>query len=45
VSSSRQFTHRVDADLPEATRLASTFQTWWPAILMALTEQVSNART
>ena len=35
----------LDAQLPEATRLAGTIQTWWPAILVALTEQVSNART
>jgi transposase len=35
----------IDAQLPEATRLAGTIQTWWPAILVALTERVSNART
>ena len=35
----------IDAQLPEATRLARTIQTWWPAILVALTERVSNART
>ena len=35
----------IDADMPEATRLATTIQTWWPAILVALTEQVTNART
>ena len=35
----------IDARLPEATRLAETIQTWWPAILVALTEDVSNART
>jgi hypothetical protein len=35
----------IDADLPEATRLAGTIHTWWPAILVALTERVSNART
>ncbi len=33
----------IDADLTEATRLAGTIQTWWPAILVALTERVSNA--
>src|SRR3954463_9962697 len=33
------------ADMPEATRLASTVETWWPAILVALTEDVANART
>ena len=35
----------IDAHLPEATRLAETIQTWWPAILVALTEDASNART
>ena len=35
----------IDAQLPEATRLADTIQTWWPAILVALTENASNART
>jgi len=35
----------IDANMFETTRLAKTIQTWWPAILVALTEQVSNART
>jgi transposase len=35
----------ADADMPETTRLASTIETWWPHILVALTEQVTNART
>jgi transposase len=35
----------IDAQLPEATRLANTIQTWWPATLVALTHDVSNART
>lgn len=35
----------LDAAMPETTRLANTVQTWWPAILVALTEQVTNART
>ncbi len=35
----------ITADMPETTRLAVTIQTWWPAILVALTEQVTNART
>jgi transposase len=35
----------IDARLPEATRLAKTIQTWWPAILVARTEDASNART
>ena len=34
-----------DAAMPETTRLAQTIQTWWPAILIALTEDVTNART
>ena len=29
----------------ETTRLALTIETWWPAIVVALTEQVTNART
>ncbi len=35
----------ITADMAEATRLGATIQTWWPAILVALTEQVTNART
>ncbi len=35
----------IDAQLPEATRLANTIQTWWPAVLVALLEDVNNART
>jgi len=35
----------ADAHLDEATRLARTIETWWPAILIALTEDVTNART
>jgi len=35
----------IDADMAETSRLATTIQTWWPAVLVALTEQVSNART
>jgi transposase len=35
----------IDAAMPEATRLAQTIQSWWPAILVALTHDVSNART
>jgi transposase len=35
----------LDAAMPETTRLAQTIQTWWPAILVALTHDVSNART
>ena len=33
------------ADVPEATRLATTIETWWPTILTALTRRVTNART
>jgi len=35
----------IDAQLPEAARLARTVETWWSAILVALTHDVSNART
>jgi transposase len=35
----------IDAAMPETTRLANTIETWWPAILVALTHSVSNART
>jgi len=35
----------IDAAIPETTRLAKTIQAWWPAILVALTHDVSNART
>lgn len=35
----------IDAQLPEATRLAGTISTWWPAVLVALTHDVNNART
>jgi hypothetical protein len=32
-------------DMAETTRLATTIETWWPAIHIALTEQITNART
>ena len=35
----------ADAHLDEATRLARTIETWWPAVLVALTHGVTNART
>ncbi len=35
----------VRADSPETTRLATTIETWWPAIHAALTMDVTNART
>lgn len=38
-------TAAVDSGLPEAATLAATIDTWWPAIQIALTEGISNART
>jgi transposase len=35
----------ANANMRETTRLALTIETWWPAILVALTEHVTNART
>jgi transposase len=35
----------LDANMAETTRLANTIQTWWLAILVALTENLTNART
>ena len=35
----------AEANMPETSRLATTIETWWPAILVALTENVTNART
>ena len=35
----------IGAQMEETTRLAQTIQTWWPAVLVALTHEVSNART
>ena len=35
----------IDAQLAEATRLAEPIQTWWPAILISLIEDASNARS
>jgi transposase len=35
----------LDAAMPETSRLAKTIEVWWPAILVALTHGVSNART
>ena len=45
VASADFYDAAIDARMPEATRLAKTIQTWWPAILVALTEHVTNART
>lgn len=33
------------ADTPETTRLATTVETWWPAPLVALQHDITNART
>jgi hypothetical protein len=33
------------ADIPKTTRLATTIETWWPAVLVALAEDVTSART
>jgi transposase len=41
----RFYTACATADMAETTRLATTIETWWPAILVALTDQVTNART
>ena len=35
----------ADADIPELHRLATTIETWWPAILAFLHTGLSNART
>ena len=35
----------IDAQIPEATRLARTIEAWWAAVLVALTHNVTNART
>ena len=35
----------ADADIPEITRLATTIETWWPAILAFLHTGLTNART
>jgi len=41
----RLLRRRTGRDLPEATRLAETIQTWWPAIEAFLRLRVTNART
>ncbi len=35
----------ADAHMDETSRLATTIETWWPAILIALTADITNART
>lgn len=39
------YTWCADADIPEITRLATTIETWWPAILAFLHTGLTNART
>ena len=41
----RFYTWCADADIPEITRLATTIETWWPAILAFLRTGLTNART
>jgi len=41
----RFYTAAAAADIPEATRLASTVETWWPAVEAFLRLRVTNART
>jgi hypothetical protein len=35
----------ADADIAELTTLAQTIETWWPAIEMFLSTELTNART
>jgi transposase len=39
------YTWCADADIPELTTLAETIETWWPAVLVFLHTQITNART
>lgn len=39
------YTAAADAHMDETSRLATTLETWWPAILIALTADITNART
>jgi transposase len=39
------YTWCADADIPELTTLAETIETWWPAVLVFLQTQITNART
>jgi len=41
----RFYTACAEVNMVETSRLATTIETWWPAILVALTENVTNART
>ncbi|MGC5249674.1 ISL3 family transposase, partial [Gordonia sp. DT219] len=39
------YTWCADANIPEVARLASTIETWWPAVLAFLRTGITNART
>ncbi|NKY21039.1 ISL3 family transposase [Tsukamurella spumae] len=39
------YTWCADAELPELTRLATTIEAWWPAILAFIDTGITNART
>jgi len=39
------YSHAARAEVPELTRLATTIDTWWPAIEAFLRLRVTNART
>lgn len=41
----RFYTQAAASDLPEAHRLAETIETWWPAVLAAITTGHTNARS
>jgi len=41
----RFYTWCADANIPEATRLAQTIETWWPAVEAFLTTLITNAKT
>jgi len=41
----RFYTACATADIPETTRLATTMETWWPAILVAIQAGTTNTRT
>jgi transposase len=39
------YTWCADANIPELTTLAETIETWWPAVLVFLQTEITNART
>lgn len=41
----RFYAQAAASDLPEAHRLAETIESWWPAVLAAITTGYSNARS